>query len=71
MKTSDPRPASACSADSRAATATAPAAPPAPAGKTELGFTLQTLIVMAVFVLAAVGVSLGLLARHQCLQRRL
>jgi len=31
-------------------------------GKTELGFTLQTLIVMAVFVLAAVGVSIGLLA---------
>ena len=70
MKTSDPRPAPACSADSSAAAATATAAPaataaaapPAPAGKTELGFTLQTLIVMAVFVLAAVGVSLGLLA---------
>ena len=34
----------------------------APAAKTELGFTLQTLIVMAVFALAAVGVSIGLLA---------
>ena len=72
MKTSDPRPTPACSADSSAAAATAhatgapaataAAAHPAPAGKTELGFTLQTLIVMAVFVLAAVGVSLGLLA---------
>ena len=43
-----------CSADTSAA--------PAPAGRTEVGFTLQTLIVMAVFVLTAVGVSLGLLA---------
>ena len=34
----------------------------APCGKTEGGFTLQTLIVTAVFVLAAVGTGLGLLA---------
>ena len=51
-----------CSADDSAASAAAPAAPAAPAGKTEVGFTLQTLIVMAVFVLAAVGVGIGLLA---------
>ena len=50
---------------STAAPAAAPrttATPAAPAGNTELGFTLQTLIVMAVFTLAAVGVGLGLLA---------
>ena len=47
-----------------AATAHATSAPAAsaPAGKNEVGFTLQTLIVMAVFVLAAVGVGIGLLA---------
>ena len=47
-----------------AATAHATSAPAASAraGKTEVGFTLQTLIVMAVFVLAAVGVGIGLLA---------
>ena len=38
------------------------AAPAAPVAKTEVGYTLQTLIVTAVFVLAAVGVGIGLLA---------
>ena len=35
---------------------------PAPKGKTEIGFTLQTLIVTAVLVLVAVGASIGLVA---------
>ena len=62
MKTSDKTP-SACSADTRAAAALCGNAEAAARGhNTELGFTLQTLIVMAVFVLAAVGVSIGLLA---------
>ena len=75
MKIAEPKTPSHCSADTSAtaaatpaAAATPPASPtaaattPASAGKTELGFTLQTLIVMAVFTLAAVGVGLGLLA---------
>ena len=77
MKTNDPRPAQASSHDASAAAATPPAATApaattpaapaspiatAPAGKTEVGYTLQTLIVTAVFVLAAVGVGIGLLA---------
>ena len=43
-----------CSADASAETALN--------AKTEVGFTLQTLIVMAVFVLAAVGAGIGLIA---------
>ena len=43
-----------CSADAGAETALN--------AKTEVGFTLQTLIVMAVFVLAAVGAGIGLIA---------
>ena len=72
MKIAEPKTTPNCSADATATTPApadattaatpAPATPPAPCGNTELGFTLQTLIVMAVFVLAAVGVSLGLLA---------
>ena len=78
MKTNDPRPAHASSHDASAAASTAPAAPAAspappaitpaapasaaPVAKTEVGYTLQTLIVTAVFVLAAVGVGIGLLA---------
>ena len=58
MKIAEPKTSLHCSADTSAAAAT----PAAPAAKTELGFTLQTLIVMAVFTLAAVGVGLGLLA---------
>ena len=38
------------------------AAPASAVAKTEVGYTLQTLIVTAVFVLAAVGVGIGLLA---------
>ena len=73
MKTNNPRPAHASSHDTGAAatdpTVASPAA--APSGqaqavaygrKTEVGYTLQTLIVTAVFVLAAVGVGIGLLA---------
>ena len=63
MNIAEPKTPPHCSADTSAAAATA--------GKTELGFTLQTLIVMAVFVLTAVGVSLGLASSDQCLQRRL
>ena len=47
-----------CSADASAEAA----APADPCGKTEVGFTLQTLIVMAVLVLVAVGAGIGLLA---------
>ena len=54
MNIAEPKTPPRCSSDANAEAA--------PAAKTELGFTLQTLIVMAVFVLAAVGVSLGLLA---------
>ena len=59
--------APAAPAAATAPAATTPAAPAspiatAPAGKTEVGYTLQTLIVTAVFVLAAVGVGIGLLA---------
>lgn len=73
MKTNDPRPAHASSHDASAAAADPTVASPAaaPSGnaqaaacgrKTEVGYTLQTLIVTAVFVLAAVGVGIGLLA---------
>ena len=59
--------APAAPAASPASPAITPAAPAssiatAPAVKTEVGYTLQTLIVTAVFVLAAVGVGIGLLA---------
>ena len=59
MKIAEPKTPPRCSADA-SVTAANPAA--ATAASTELGFTLQTLIVMAVFTLAAVGVGLGLLA---------
>ena len=74
MKIAEPKTPPRCLADASAAAASpavasTPAAAPHtaaahadPCGKTELGFTLQTLIVMAVFTLAAVGVGLGLLA---------
>ena len=48
------RPPPRCSADAGVETALN--------AKTEVGFTLQTLIVMAVFVLAAVGAGIGLIA---------
>ena len=59
--------APAAPAASPAPPAITPAAPAssiatAPVAKTEVGYTLQTLIVTAVFVLAAVGVGIGLLA---------
>ena len=54
MNIAEPKTPPRCSSDANAEAA--------PGGKTELGFTLQTLIVMAVFVLAAVGVGIGLLA---------
>ena len=57
--------ATAAAAAAHTTAAPAPATTAAPAAaccNTELGFTLQTLIVMAVFTLAAVGVGLGLLA---------
>ena len=73
MKTTTYRPAHASSHDASAAAADPTVASPAaaPCGnaqaaacgrKTEVGYTLQTLIVTAVFVLAAVGVGIGLLA---------
>ena len=73
MKTTTYRPAHASSHDASAAAADPTEASPAaaPCGnaeaaaygrKTEVGYTLQTLIVTAVFVLAAVGVGIGLLA---------
>ena len=77
MKTNDPRPrptlarmtpaqqsrpAAAATADPADAAGGKAAAPAAPVAKTEVGYTLQTLIVTAVFVLAAVGVGIGLLA---------
>ena len=73
MKTNNPRPAHASSDAASAAAADPTVASPAaaPCGqaqaaacrrKTEVGYTLQTLIVTAVFVLAAVGVGIGLLA---------
>ena len=73
MKTNNPRPAHASSDAASAAAADPTVASPAaaPSGqaqavaygrKTEVGYTLQTLIVTAVFVLAAVGVGIGLLA---------
>ena len=75
MKIAEPKTPPRCSADTSAAAdpalvsmasatahATSATAASAPAGKSEVGFTLQTLIVMAVFVLAAVGVGIGLLA---------
>ena len=73
MKIAEPKTPPRCSADTSAAAdpaivsaaaahATSAPAASAPAGKSEVGFTLQTLIVMAVFVLAAVGVGIGLLA---------
>ena len=73
MKTNNPRPAHASSHDTGAAAADPTVASPAAAAcgnaqavaygrKTEVGYTLQTLIVTAVFVLAAVGVGIGLLA---------
>ena len=78
MKIAEPKTPPRCSSDASvtapadastvAATAPAPAAaasaaaPAAATSKTELGFTLQTLIVTAVLVLAATGVTVGLLA---------
>ena len=73
MKTNNPRPAHASSDATSAAAADPTVASPAAAAcgnaqavaygrKTEVGYTLQTLIVTAVFVLAAVGVGIGLLA---------